>query len=922
MKRLFTKKVLATLLAGVMFLSVNSLHLTASTALGDAHSLTESFIDFGENAETNTLAIAEPTALNFNPPPLLPLPPMSPPISAVLPMPNLTVQVGSFIELQEAIANSQVGFVTQIIINDIIQFEDVIIIQTGQHITLTSGTLIHAYGVRHFEVSFGARLNLSDTVLTSLGSFGGGVHNEGTLAMFNNASIENTQAELGGGVFNANTFAMFHNSAIRHVQAENGGGVYNSMGTFFMADFSVIEQNTAISSWHGPAYGGGVSIIRGHFTMVGNATIRHNVAEGLGWHMPSIGGGVYLEYGTVVMAGMSTISHNVANGLGGGIGVHGQHPATIEMFGTPRIIGNHAISGGGVALGHHEPNLNQDNMDAPPLTVLRMRTPFAEISHNTAFGQAFDSHMVGGINPGSGGGIYVGFEAYVHILNGRIENNIAHSGGGIGSINSLSRHMHQYNPWQFGSSRSVIDIQNAQILNNTAQEDGGGICFNSYYLVFRNNVIFGGNQASQMFGPSSAPGHPSIPWHLFNNFDISYREFSDALNLMFWGGGGVFRMPSFGMYDFIEHAFISVPFDGHHDFSWAFPIEMSRPGHVFKGWVWNGQFVTPDNLFDIIPPAHWGDTQIDLHALWEPVMNIIFHDDGREFSAWWFNHNNLTPWAELWVSPTRIFPNNASPLHPIPPFGMPNFDNAFAYPNLNDWFPEITPRPGYIFKGWSVNGQDIVTYDNLFNYHSEWGIFRILYAQWEPEASPYDITRLVIGGHVGEINQENATITFNLPPHLVVNGRFAGNMDELDANSDTVIFFVGGSEWPIMEGNLVGIHTGDQVYIAGGTVYTIILNVDNDHAPTQAIRGLTIGTREGIVNQENATITFFVPAYGMTGARLAGTITHLDADTDTVIFFVGGMEWPLGQGSAVGVYNGDSVYVQGGIVYTIEIVVI
>ena len=177
------------------------------------------------------------------------------------------------------------------------------------------------------------------------------------------------------------------------------------------------------------------------------------------------------------------------------------------------------------------------------------------------------------------------------------------------------------------------------------------------------------------------------------------------------------------------------------------------------------------------------------------------------------------------------------------------------------------------------------------------------------------INRLVIGGHEGVINQEAATITFTVPENLVDNGHFRGEIDYIDADDDTLQFFVAGSQWPLMEGNTAGISTNDLVYVAGGRVYTIIIE-----AEARLITHLRIGSITGEVNQETATITFTIPESLVNDGHFRGAISF-DADCDTLLFFVAGSEWPLTQGQVAGFSDGDLVYVAGGRVYTLRIVV-
>jgi len=191
---------------------------------------------------------------------------------------------------------------------------------------------------------------------------------------------------------------------------------------------------------------------------------------------------------------------------------------------------------------------------------------------------------------------------------------------------------------------------------------------------------------------------------------------------------------------------------------------------------------------------------------------------------------------------------------------------------------------------------------------------------WQPVnrlVTAYDITSLSIGGVSGVIDQEAATITFNIPTNAInQHGQFRGEITELVASSDRLIFFAGGQEWQLSLGQEAGVNDGDLVYVEGGTIYTIIIK-----HPELTITSLSIGGVAGVIDQEAATITFTVPASSIDGFnQFRGNITEFTAPLDTLIFFAGGQEWPLRLGESAGISTGNLVYVAEGRVYTIHVV--
>ena len=199
---------------------------------------------------------------------------------------------------------------------------------------------------------------------------------------------------------------------------------------------------------------------------------------------------------------------------------------------------------------------------------------------------------------------------------------------------------------------------------------------------------------------------------------------------------------------------------------------------------------------------------------------------------------------------------------------------------------------------------------------SEWTPFTY---EYEGEDTELQITRLVIDHFEGIIDQEEATIRFQIPNHfLLEDGRYKGYITELEAADDTIYFWVAGHEWPRSLGELTAFADGDLVYVADGKIYTLIIEAPEE---VGLINHLRMGSVTGAINQEAATITFTVPRHLMVNDQFRSPITQLLADCDTLIFFVAGREWPVALGQTAGVSDGDLVYVAGGRVYTIRIIV-
>jgi len=94
------------------------------------------------------------------------------------------------------------------------------------------------------------------------------------------------------------------------------------------------------------------------------------------------------------------------------------------------------------------------------------------------------------------------------------------------------------------------------------------------------------------------------------------------------------------------------------------------------------------------------------------------------------------------------------------------------------------------------------------------------------------IYRLIIDNFEGIIDQNAATITFNIPENRVDNGRFVGTINHFVAGNEMLFFFAYGQEWPMQRGDVVGFHSGDRVYVADGVEYTLVINTAHQFTVT------------------------------------------------------------------------------------------
>jgi len=125
---------------------------------------------------------------------------------------------------------------------------------------------------------------------------------------------------------------------------------------------------------------------------------------------------------------------------------------------------------------------------------------------------------------------------------------------------------------------------------------------------------------------------------------------------------------------------------------------------------------------------------------------------------------------------------------------------------------------------------------------------------WQPVRGvpTHYINQLSIGGVPGLFDRGAQTITFTVDASLMdEHDRFTGEITELVASSDTIIFHVAGQDWPLRLGDTAGVSTGDTVRVEGGVEYTITI----EHPETRILIS-TPGELAAIGGAESAGRTF------------------------------------------------------------------
>jgi predicted outer membrane repeat protein len=134
---------------------------------------------------------------------------------------------------------------------------------------------------------------------------GGGIYNQGVIAMSDSLLVGNEAKLDGGGLLNDGGVATFTNVLVgRNTASTRGGGVHVDGGRLDLDFLSVVEENKGGS-------GGGVNVSSAGRLFSTRATIRKNDAK-------EDGGGIYSEGGEIVLTQTSVVD-NDADERGGGV---------------------------------------------------------------------------------------------------------------------------------------------------------------------------------------------------------------------------------------------------------------------------------------------------------------------------------------------------------------------------------------------------------------------------------------------------------------------------------------------------------------------------------------------------------------------------------------------------------------------------
>ena len=304
---------------------------------------------------------------------------------------------------------------------------------------------------------------------------GGGVFNKGTFVMHDGAIKDNriewfnvyasahlngkdlpsminaaqlTPAEGGAGVYNEGTFELRGGTVSGNVCYDDGAGVFNAKNaTFTMTDGAICDNQVAGKMF---SRGGGIANV-GHATVTGGS-ISNNRADSEYLDEEPLAGGIWNGGGRFDLSNCM-VSDNHSKSSGGGIVVEGGD-VTLDNV---QVTGNSCDgdctgtkSGGGISL-----------------TGGTLTATACEISYNTS-------------KEASGGGVYVGGDSTLRLVDGSVTGNSCRTdGGGInfcGAKLSLAGHPVVSGNKSEESTNNLHLVRDRTIEFADALTDGADIC--------------------------------------------------------------------------------------------------------------------------------------------------------------------------------------------------------------------------------------------------------------------------------------------------------------------------------------------------------------------------------------------------------------------------------------------------------------
>ena len=192
---------------------------------------------------------------------------------------------------------------------------------------------------------------------------------------------------------------------------------------------------------------------------------------------------------------------------------------------------------------------------------------------------------------------------------------------------------------------------------------------------------------------------------------------------------------------------------------------------------------------------------------------IVSQSDATVYNVYFENVGNSKVSYSYYNTATPNIPKFINCVFDVGDSKMPNYTSTPTYTNcLFSAAPTEGTKTTCVTRpvtsadlDYSALGNDLKnkgTGTNVDGSQAHIGVFGGEYA-WENGRSLVSnnrITAFSMDSYQSVIDQQNKTITFTVPEAQILNNRFVGMITELEADSDTIIFLVGGTEYPLRQG--------------------------------------------------------------------------------------------------------------------------
>jgi hypothetical protein len=334
---------------------------------------------------------------------------------------------------------------------------------------------------------------------------GGGVYNQspGNMTIDSATVIDSNTATAvtggGGGIWNDGTLALTNAVVNLNVATDAGGGIDNISGGTLTITNSEITRNSAKVA--GGVLNNGTGGSTASFT---NSLVSLNAATGVG--PVAGGGGIYSNFGAVLTVTDTEVSDNTS-AAEGAAGIRND-VASATLDGAT-VTGNDAVGNGGGIRTSGTMVITDSTIDNNTATTSGAGIALdGSASTLTVVGSTLDMNDAGT----EGGGLAIGLEATADLDESSVTNSSAGAGAGIANAGTLeltnSTVSGNVAVTQGGGvmTSGNATITHATITDNSATGEGGGVRVIGLPVVTLTGTILDGNVAGSGLDCSGVVG--------------------------------------------------------------------------------------------------------------------------------------------------------------------------------------------------------------------------------------------------------------------------------------------------------------------------------------------------------------------------------------------------------------------------------